>query len=208
MRITTIFPVILALAVTLSTSSPLFSASFARGPIPFSAWDTDGSGTIDQQEFQAMRQQRQEAIRASGRLGRNMRSAPDFSTIDSDGDGVITPDELAAYQQKRRQGNSVRKGRGMGPGAMFVPGGGLDEETRNRYTAFFQDTLELRKEIAAKRAEKMAIMRSADPDPEQAANVTRELVELRNRLWTKAREAGISVTGRGMGMGTPCGRVF
>ncbi len=178
------------------------------GPVPFSAWDSDGNGTIDQQEFNAMRQQRQEAMQAGGRLGRNMAAAPTFAQIDTDGNGLITAGELTAMQQNRwhnRQAMGPHHGGGQGmTGAMGPRYQTMDPETRARHDAFLADTEEIRRAIAAKRAEKQALMRSTNPDPERAAQLTRELLNLRSQMMTKADEAGIAFgpgSGHGYGHG-------
>ena len=97
-----------------------------RGPIPFSAFDQDGSGFITQEEFDTVRAQRMAEKAADGRPMRGAASAPSFSEFDKDADGQLSPDELAAGQQaqmeKRRsmgygmsqgQGSAMNKGMNM-----------------------------------------------------------------------------------------------
>ena len=160
---------------------------------PGAAMDTDGNGTIDEQEFNAMREKRQAA-------------APTFAEIDADGDGVVTGEELVAmHQQRMGQQGKMRGHHGMG-GAMMGNRAGcpgqqqaMDPETREKYDAFMDATAELRKELAAKRAAKRAVMRSANPDPDQAAQLTRELLELRAQIMAQAEEADVD-----FGPGTGC----
>lgn len=208
MKITTALTTALLFG-TLSLSGGLVFANDlpTRGPAPFASWDADGNGSIDEQEFNTFCEQRQAAIKKSNRLGRNMASAPTFAQVDSDNDGQITAEELIATQQgqcsKRGKGRNHHCGdcagkRNMGPGYQA-----MDAETQEKHDAFFAATTELRREIATKRAEKRAVMHSADPDPEQAAQLTRELLELRSQMMAQAEEAGIDA---GPGNGRRCGR--
>ena len=213
-----------------------------RGPVPFATWDADNSGAIDEQEFNTLREQRQAAVKASGRQGKNLANASTFAQIDSNGDGQISTEELSAMQQgmgkgrqgsrkamQQGQGNKQGKGKGQAQSSMLQGQGNkqymgkghygsrqamkgkmgpryqaMDAETRKKHDAFFASTTELRKEMAAKRAEKQAVMRSADPDPDQAAQLTRELLALRSQMKVQAQEAGIDMasgSGRGKGHG-------
>lgn len=96
------------------------------------------------------------------------------------------------------------KGQGMtnNKGARYQA---MDAETREKHDAFYAATADLRREMAAKRAEKQALMHSTNPDPDQAAQLTRELLELRARMQAQAEEAGIQMaqgcSGRHGGMG-------
>ena len=217
-----------------------------RGPVPFATWDADNSGAIDEQEFNTLREQRQAAVKASGRQGKNMANALTFAQIDSNGDGQISAEELSAMQQgkgnkqgmgkgrqgsgkamQQGQGNKQGKGKGQAQSSMLQGQGNkqsmgkghygsrqamkgkmgpryqsMDAETRKKHDAFFASTTELRKEMAAKRAEKQAVMRSVDPDPDLAAKLTRELLALRSQMRVQAQEAGIDMaSGSGRGKG-------
>ncbi len=212
---------------TLGLTAGLVTANTAanRGPAPFATWDADGNGTVDEQEFNTMREQRQSEMKSRGRVGRNMANAPAFAQIDTDGDGLITADELTAVQQNRgsRTGMGNHHGRGQGKmqgqacinngmgcgqhgkgqamtGTMGQRYQAMNAETREKYDAFFAATTELRKEMMVKRAEKQAVMRSTNPDPDQAAQLTRELLELRGQMMARAEEAGVSI-GPGAGHG-------
>ncbi|MCW8962476.1 MAG: hypothetical protein OQL16_01675, partial [Gammaproteobacteria bacterium] len=55
-----------------------------RGPIPFAAYDKDGSGFISPEEFNAVRGQRMATRAAEGRPMRGAASAPAFSAFDAD----------------------------------------------------------------------------------------------------------------------------
>jgi carbon monoxide dehydrogenase subunit G len=205
---------------TLGLTAGMVSANTTtnRGPVPFAAWDEDSNGTIDKQEFNTMREQRQVTAQASGRMGKNMANAPTFAQIDADGNGLITVEELNAIQQNRgnRQsmGNHHGRGQSMMQGQAYNKQGkgrghhgsgqalsgnmgpryqAMDAETRAKHDAFREATADLRLELAEKRAEKQAIMRSTSPDPDQAAQLTRDLLELRSQMMAKAQEAGIEV---------------
>ncbi len=96
--------------ITLSTAVIQAATIPATGPIPFSAYDTDGSGGISKREFTAVREQRQAAVKSSGRLGRGMVNAPSFNDIDVDNNGFISSQELTNYQAERRSGSGMGRG--------------------------------------------------------------------------------------------------
>jgi zinc resistance-associated protein len=156
-----------------------------HGGTACAAMDTDGNGSIDEQEFNTMRQQRQDA-------------APTFAQIDTNGDGLISTDEMAAMHQEQweRRGKGGRGHHGMrGHGMMDnkpCKHQAMDAETQKKYDAFMAATIELRKELAVKRAEKRAVMQAVNPDPEEAAQLTRELLELRAQMMAQAEEAGVN----------------
>ena len=81
----------------------------------------------------------------------------------------------------------------------------LDPETRANVAKFFKDNQALHKQIAMKRAEKMALMRSDNPDPGAVAKVAGELFDLHTEMHEKADAAGVlqylGPKGRGMGRG-------
>ncbi|GAB6191022.1 periplasmic heavy metal sensor [Desulfocastanea catecholica] len=90
---------------------------------------------------------------------------------------------------------------GQMQGQMFQQ---LDQATKDKIKQFFKDTQPLHKEMAMKRAEKQALMRSEDPDPQAVAKVTGELFDLRTTMQEKAEQAGVDQyvgPGRMGGMG-------
>ena len=107
---------LLAGSVTLVSAQS--TALPPRGPLPFSAYDSDGSGAISEQEFDAVRAERRAARAAEGRAMRNAPYAPAFSEFDRDGDGQLSPDELTAGQTTQMQKRFATRGSGMqwGPG--------------------------------------------------------------------------------------------
>lgn len=68
----------------------------------------------------------------------------------------------------------------------------VDPAAQEKFDAFFNDTQELRKGIAMKRAEKQAMLRSDNPDPAAMSKITGELFDLRTTMRQKAEEAGVS----------------
>jgi Spy/CpxP family protein refolding chaperone len=96
--------------------------------------------------------------------------------------------------------NSANARYGSGPAncAQYGAAGQIDPATQKKYDAFYESTRELRKELAAKRAQQRAIMRAQSPDPEGAAKLAEELFDLREKFQAKAVEAGLSgAYGRG-----------
>ncbi len=88
----------------------------------------------------------------------------------------------------------------MGPGYGYGycqnyyggPGGqGPDEETIAKRNKFFEETVDLRKQLAVKRAEREALMSQDNPDEKKVAALTGEVFDLRNQLRKKAIESGI-----------------
>ncbi|MCF6299111.1 MAG: EF-hand domain-containing protein [Thiomicrorhabdus sp.] len=89
-----------------------------RGPIPFEAYDQDGSGMISQQEFTFIKAERQAKRQAEGRPMRGASNSPSFGTFDSNSDGQISRDELQAGQRaqmekRRSMGGGMGSGQGM-----------------------------------------------------------------------------------------------
>jgi len=154
------------------------------GNAPCAGMDTDGDGSINEQEFNTIREQR-------------LANMPTFADIDTDGDGQISAKERTAiHQEKRNKRGPAHHGMGMmgGPKGMDGMGHGyknMDPETKEKHDAYMEATADLRKEIAVKRAEKRAVMMGTDPDPEQAAQLTRELLELRSQMMVIAEESGV-----------------
>ena len=80
----------------------------------------------------------------------------------------------------------------------------LDEETVKAQEKFMNDTVQLRKDMAIKKAEKRALMISDNPDSKRVSQLTGELFDLREQLHSKAEESGLENGmgfGRGPGMG-------
>ena len=85
----------------------------------------------------------------------------------------------------------------------------LSEESQTADKKFRNDTVELRKEMATKRAEQHAHMISDNPDAKRVAQLTGEIFDLREQLKSKAEESGLDNVGfRGMGDGRGPGKEF
>lgn len=91
-------------AVGLSAALVQAGNVTARGPVSFATYDADGNGAISEQEFNTIREQRQAAVRASGRMGQGMANAPSFADTDTDRDGQISAQEplMSMKDQPRR----------------------------------------------------------------------------------------------------------
>ncbi|MCL7489022.1 MAG: periplasmic heavy metal sensor [Desulfobulbaceae bacterium] len=81
----------------------------------------------------------------------------------------------------------------------------LDDKTSEIRKAFLSETVELRKQIETKKAEKHALMRGDNPDAKRVAQLTGELFDLREQIHAKAQEKGLMDVGFGRGQGRGCG---
>ena len=95
----------------------------ARGPLPFTAFDQDGNGSISRAEFEAVHGQRLQTPNPQGYSVRRRMDPPDFASFDSDGNGSLSPDELANGQRNRMLQRRPRMG-GMGGNPAMGPGRG------------------------------------------------------------------------------------
>lgn len=68
----------------------------------------------------------------------------------------------------------------------------LDPAAQEKLDSFFTDTQDIRKEMAVKRAEQRAMLRSDNPDPAAAGKLAGELFDLRATMHQKAEEAGVT----------------
>ena len=76
-----------------------------------------------------------------------------------------------------------------------------DTKSEEARDAFLSETVEQRKLIAVKRAEKKALMLGDNPDAKRVAELTGEIFDLREQLQSKAEEKGIEKIGFGRGPG-------
>lgn len=68
----------------------------------------------------------------------------------------------------------------------------VDPAVQEKLDKFFTDTQDIRREIAVKRAERMALVRSDNPDSEAAGKLAGEIFDLRTTMRQKAEEAGVT----------------
>ncbi len=122
-----VFETILAISVLFAIAMlPLAAQAncqMRHGPPPFSDFDQDGDGFVSEDEFNAFRAARHEAMAKEGRPMKGMATAPSFSDIDTDGDGRLTEAELTAAQQAHMKamheahgGECMHHGKGMHQG--------------------------------------------------------------------------------------------
>lgn len=111
MRMTKAFSTAMII-VAFSLSAGLAHAKkvSTRGPISFTAYDADGNGTISEQEFNTTREQRQTAVKESGRMGQGMAGAPSFADVDTDKDEQISAQELQTMQQQQQENRGMGRG--------------------------------------------------------------------------------------------------
>lgn len=91
-----------------------------RGPVPFSTFDTDGDGYVNQQEFDRVHDERLR-MRSEEQRGYRHMNPPGFAEVDADGDGRVSEQEMQAFRQKRQemrrqQRQNMRPGGGPGMG--------------------------------------------------------------------------------------------
>ena len=74
-------------------------------------------------------------------------------------------------------------------GPMGGPTTGFYEDTyaRGNYQGFYDDTSQLRQDLAAKQGEYNALLATSNPDPKRAAELNREIIVLHDRLSAQAR---------------------
>ena len=96
----------------------------APGPIPFTAYDSNGDGRISADEFYAARNARIGERAKQGGMMRNLGNAPTFEKFDADADGYLSENELLKGQLSQMQENRMNRpmepmgGAGRGAGGM------------------------------------------------------------------------------------------
>lgn len=113
-----VFETILAISVLFAIAMlPLAAKAecqMRHGPPAFSEFDQDGDGFVSEEEFNAFRAARHEAMAKEGRPMKGMATAPAFGDIDTDGDGKLTEAELTAAQQAHMKAmHEAHDGKGM-----------------------------------------------------------------------------------------------
>ena len=104
-------------AFSLSTGLVQAGDVSARGSVSFATYDADGNGSINEQEYNSIREQRQAAAKDSGRMGRGMANAPSFTDADINKDGQVSTQELQTMQQQQQANRGKGRGQGKGKGA-------------------------------------------------------------------------------------------
>ena len=87
---------------------------------PIQMFDKDGSGTVNEEEFNAARAERMAKMAKTGRPMRHAGQGPQFSDIDADKDGEVTLDEFIAARRammEKRRAERMAWRSGM-PGTM------------------------------------------------------------------------------------------
>lgn len=116
--------------------------------------------------------------------------------------GIALASVASANWGNNMRGNAGNCPQMQGMAAQAAP----DPAVQAKLDKFFADTVDLRKQLAMKRAEKMAMMRSDNPDPAASAKLAGEMFDLRAAMEKKADVAGVDqyLGGPGGGMGCGC----
>ncbi len=101
-----------------------------RGQKHFQAADTDGSGSLSLEEFKAMREKRQAAMKEKlgekfEKIAAKMPSAEDaFAKIDQDANGELSQEEMKAAHEVHRQRRAAGEKKGKAEGGRRGKGAG------------------------------------------------------------------------------------
>ncbi|MEJ2057731.1 MAG: hypothetical protein P8X39_07830 [Desulfofustis sp.] len=68
----------------------------------------------------------------------------------------------------------------------------VDPAIQQKLDTFFADTQDIRKDIAVKQAERLALLSGDNPDPAAAGKIAGEIFDLRTTIHQKAAEAGVT----------------
>lgn len=148
-----------ALALVQATEPP------TRGPMPFTAFDTDADGVITEQEFLQAHAERQAIREAQGRRTRVLPDVRMFHDFDTDQDGVLSPDELSAGQMTQQQGRAGMKHPGLPAGEFRGLGMGRNMPKFTEFdlnqdgTLTEEEFIEAREERISERAKQGYLMR-------------------------------------------------
>ena len=99
----TIVIITMVIAVAMLPFVAKADSHMKHSPPEFSEFDANGDGAVTEEEFNAFRGARMEAMAAAGKPMKGAKYAPAFSDLDADGDGVLSEDELVAGQKAHRQ---------------------------------------------------------------------------------------------------------
>lgn len=99
----------------------------------------------------------------------------------------------ATYAGWGQRGGGYGNNNMVGPGPqMQMRYNQVDPAVQEKLDKFFTDTRDIRRELAVKRAERMAMVRSDNPDPEAVGKLAGEIFDLRTTMRQKAEEAGVT----------------
>ena len=76
-------------------------------------------------------------------------------------------------------------------------GGPMATVNSGNYQTFYEKTAKLRQDLAAKQGEYSALMATANPDPQRAADLSREMTVLNDQLSAQARSFNLPAPGAG-----------
>jgi Ca2+-binding EF-hand superfamily protein len=103
----------LSAAMTGLFLAGILQAAQSPMPGPIEMFDKDGSGTVDEEEFNAGRAERMAKMAESGRPMRHAGQGPQFSDIDTDKNGEVTLEEFVearrAMIERRRAERMARR---------------------------------------------------------------------------------------------------
>jgi Ca2+-binding EF-hand superfamily protein len=94
-------------------------AGHGHGPAAFADFDVNNDGSISENEFNTVREQRMKAMSAEGRKMPCAASAPAFADLDTDRNGQVSAEELSAGQKghmEKCREMRQKEGGGMGMG--------------------------------------------------------------------------------------------
>ncbi len=80
-------------------------------------------------------------------------------------------------------------------GPMGAPMSGFNTNsfTEGNYQGFFDNTAQLRQDLAAKQAEYNVLMAKSNPDPKRAAELSKQITSLHDQLRAQARSSNLPV---------------
>lgn len=85
----------------------------------------------------------------------------------------------------------------------FAENSGAMATSEEKYSTFLEETLDMRKDLAAKRFEIQNEMLMPEPDRAKIVQLNEEIYEIQTLLENKAKQAGVDSRSQGVGCG--CG---
>ena len=90
----TIVIITMVIAVAMLPFVAKADSHMKHNPPAFSEFDANGDGAVSEEEFNAFRGARMEAMAAAGKPMKGAKYAPAFSDLDTDGDGVCNANDI------------------------------------------------------------------------------------------------------------------